>query len=63
LLIWIHSAWIVQRLLSTVLLCSVVHHVLVSSMVASAGETDRDMAATQFTKNCVAYNIVEFQTF
>ncbi len=28
-------------------------------MVASAGETDRDFAATQFTKNCVAYNIAE----
>jgi hypothetical protein len=30
------------------------------SMVASAGETDRDLAATQFAKNCVAYNITEF---
>ncbi len=26
-------------------------------MVASAGKTDRDLAATQFTKNCVTYNI------
>jgi hypothetical protein len=31
-----------------------------SSMVASAGETDQDLAATQFTKNCVAHNIIEF---
>ncbi len=30
-----------------------------SSMVASVGEPDRDLAATQFTKNCVAYNIIE----
>jgi hypothetical protein len=30
------------------------------SMVASAGDTDPDLAATQFTKNCVAYNIMEF---
>jgi hypothetical protein len=29
-------------------------------MVASASETDRDLAATSFTKNCVAYNIIEF---
>jgi hypothetical protein len=26
-----------------------------TSMVASAGDTDRDLAATQFTKNCVTY--------
>ncbi len=31
-----------------------------ASMEASAGETDRDSAATQFIKNCVAYNITEF---
>jgi hypothetical protein len=31
-------------------------------MVASAGETDRHLAATQFPKNCVAYNIIEFKT-
>ncbi len=30
------------------------------SMVASAGETYWDLAATQFTKYCVAYNIIEF---
>jgi hypothetical protein len=33
------------------------------SVVASAGEsreTDRDSAATQFTKNCVASNMTEF---
>ncbi len=29
-------------------------------MVASAGETDRDLTATQFTKNCIAYSIIEF---
>jgi hypothetical protein len=27
--------------------------------IASAGETNRDLAATQFTKNCLAYNITE----
>ncbi len=32
-------------------------------MVASAGEADRDLAATQFTKNCVAYNIIEFKHY
>jgi hypothetical protein len=30
------------------------------STPASAGGTNRDLAATQFTKNCVAYNIIEF---
>ncbi len=30
------------------------------SMVASAGETDRDLAGTQFPRNCVPYNIIEF---
>jgi hypothetical protein len=33
------------------------------SMVASAGETDRDLAATQFTKNGIAYNIIEFEHY
>ncbi len=33
---------------------------IMPSMVASAGETDRDLAATQFTKNGVACNIIEF---
>jgi hypothetical protein len=33
------------------------------SMVASAGETDWDLAAMQWTKNYVAYNIIEFWTF
>ncbi len=32
----------------------------VASIVASAGKTDRDLAVTQSTKNCVAYNIMEF---
>ncbi len=31
-----------------------------ASMVASAGETDRDLAGTQFPRNCVPYNIIEF---
>jgi hypothetical protein len=31
-----------------------------SSVVASAGETDRDLAVTQFPRNCVPYNIIEF---
>ncbi len=31
---------------------------LKTSMVASAGETNRDLAATQFTKYCVAYNVI-----
>ncbi len=31
-----------------------------TSVAASAGETDRDLAATQFLRNCVAYNIIEF---
>jgi hypothetical protein len=35
----------------------------IASMVASAGETDRDFAATQFAKNCVAYNIKEFKHY
>jgi hypothetical protein len=30
------------------------------SMVASAGETDRDLAAPQFRRNYGAYNIIEF---
>jgi hypothetical protein len=29
-------------------------------MVASAGKTDRDLAGTQFPRNCVPYNIIEF---
>ncbi len=29
-------------------------------MVASAGETERDLAATQFAKKCLAYNIIVF---
>ncbi len=33
---------------------------LVASMVASAGETDRDLAAPQFRRNYGAYNIIEF---
>ncbi len=31
-----------------------------TSVVASAGETDRDLAVTQFPRNCVPYNIIEF---
>ncbi len=31
-----------------------------SLLLASAGEIDLDLAATQSTKNCVAYNSVEF---
>jgi hypothetical protein len=31
-----------------------------SSMVADAGETDWDLAGTQFPRNCVPYNIIEF---
>ncbi len=30
------------------------------SVAASAGETDRDLAVTQFPRNCVPYNIIEF---
>ncbi len=32
----------------------------IASMVASAGETDRDLAGMQFPRNCVPYNIIEF---
>ncbi len=32
-------------------------------MVASAGETDLDLAAAQFAKNCVAYNNIEFEYY
>ncbi len=39
------------------------HDEYIPSMVASAGETDQDLAATQFTKNCVAYNIIDFNHF
>jgi hypothetical protein len=35
---------------------------ILASVVASAGETDRDLAVTQFPRNCVPYNIIEFQT-
>jgi hypothetical protein len=38
------------------------HPLMGALMVASAGETDRDSAAMQFTKNCFTYNIIEFQT-
>jgi hypothetical protein len=31
-----------------------------SSMVASAGETDRDLAGRQFIRICLPYNIIEF---
>jgi hypothetical protein len=31
-----------------------------SSVVASAGETDRDLAGRQFPRNCLPYNIIEF---
>ncbi len=34
---------------------------LLSSMVASAGETNRDLAGKQFPKNCLPYNIIEFK--
>jgi hypothetical protein len=32
-------------------------------MVVSVREIDRDLAATLFTKNCVAYNIIEFKHY
>jgi hypothetical protein len=38
-------------------------HGFESSMVASAGETDRDLAATQFSKNCVEYNNIELKHY
>ncbi len=31
-----------------------------SSVAASAGETDRDLAGRQFPRNCLPYNIIEF---
>ncbi len=31
-----------------------------ASAPASAGGTDRDLAGTQFSRNCVPYNIIEF---
>jgi hypothetical protein len=31
-----------------------------TSMVASAGETDRDLAGRQFPRNFLPYNIIEF---
>jgi hypothetical protein len=34
-----------------------------TSMVASARETERDLAGRQFPRNCLSYNIIEFQTF
>jgi hypothetical protein len=34
---------------------------LLPSMLVIAGETDRDLAATQFTKICVVYNIIHFK--
>ncbi len=34
-----------------------------SSAPASAGGTDRDLAATQFPRNCVPYNIIEFKHY
>ncbi len=34
-----------------------IFHWFHTSMVAGAGETDWDLAATQFTKNCIIYNI------
>jgi hypothetical protein len=36
---------------------------LQASMVASAGKTNLDLAATQFTKNSVAYNIIELKHY
>jgi hypothetical protein len=30
-------------------------------MVASAGETDRDLAGRHFPRNCLPYNIIEFK--
>jgi hypothetical protein len=33
---------------------------LIASAPASAGGTDRDLAGTQFPRNCVPYNIIEF---
>jgi hypothetical protein len=36
---------------------------LAPSALASAGGTDRDLAATQFTRNYVANNIIEFKHF
>ncbi len=36
------------------------HYICKTSVVASAGETDRDLAVTQFPRNCVPYNIIEF---
>jgi hypothetical protein len=32
-------------------------------MVASAGETDRDLVGRQFTRNCLPYNIIEFEHY
>ncbi len=34
-----------------------------TSALASAGGTDRDLAATQFPRKCDAYNIIEFKYF
>jgi hypothetical protein len=34
-----------------------------ASIVPSAGETDQDLDATQFTKNCIAYNIIKFKYY
>ncbi len=39
-----------------------VHTWYIPSMVASVSETNRDLAVTQFSKNCLAYNILEFET-
>ncbi len=35
------------------------------ALLTASGETDpgRDLAATQFTKTCVAYNIIEFEDY
>jgi hypothetical protein len=50
------------------LLCAMLHPSKVhisspASMVASAGETDLDLAGRQFLRNCLPYNIIEFKQF
>jgi hypothetical protein len=32
-------------------------------MVVSAGETDLDLAVTQFPQNCIEYNSIEFKHY
>jgi hypothetical protein len=44
-------------------ICGLSQWASMASMVASAGETDRDLAGTQFPRNCVPYNIIEFKHY